>query len=93
MEVHAAAALIAVASFASGALQPLLFAWLVNVICRSRGRSKPNMLAFVVAMVFSLGTCSSALVFLAALDRAPAFAIAIAFVLGVGAARLFRREI
>jgi hypothetical protein len=45
------------------------------------------------AMVISLGTCSAALVFLASLGRAPAFAIAIPFLLGVGAARMIRREI
>lgn len=93
MEIHTAITLIAVASFSAGAVQPLMFTWLVSVICRSRGRARPNTLAVIGAMVISLGTCSAVLVFLASLGHAPAFAIAIPFLLGVGAARIIRREI
>jgi hypothetical protein len=93
VEIHAVVALIAVASFAAGAVQPTLSAWLVSVICRRRGHARPNMLAALGAMAISLGVCSTALVFLSSLDRAPGFAIAIPFLLGIGATRLVRREI
>lgn len=93
MEIHAVVALIAVASFAAGAVQPMLSAWLVSVICRRRGHARPNTLAAIGAMAISLGVCSTALVLLASLGRAPGFAIAIPFMLGIGAARLARREI
>lgn len=93
MEIHATVALIAVASFAAGAVQPMLSASLVRVICRRRGDTKPNTLAAIGATAISLGACSAALIFLASLSHAPGFAIAIPFMLGVGAARLVRREI
>ena len=93
MEIHAVVTLIAVASFVAGAVQPLLSTLLVSIICRSRGHAIPNTLAVIGAMVISIGTCSAALVFLASLDRAPAFAIAIPFLLGVGAVRLIRPQI
>lgn len=51
------------------------------------------MLAVLGAMVLSLGACSAALVGLASLERVPGFAISIPFVVGLGAARLARREL
>lgn len=93
METHTTVALIGVASFAVGAVQPLLFAWLVAVLRRSNGVAKPNTFTVVLALSLSLGACSAVLVYLASLGRAPGFAIAIPFVLGIDAARLVRREI
>ena len=93
MGVDVAAALIALAAFAAGAAQPLLSAWLLRAICRWRGHRGPDMLAVLGAMLLSLGACSAALVGLALLERAPGFAISIPFVLGLGAARLARREL
>ncbi len=92
MDIHAAIALIAIASFATGALQPLLFARLASIICRRRGPAGPNTLETMIALIISLGACSAALVFLASLGRAPGFAIALPFMLGLGAARLVRRD-